>query len=458
MKSKAKSSALCSGQGDFQLQLKRRPAMHMARVQSRSCSPVQSPSLTSTPPRSKVAFADFANFSNVARSLGRKRPKVVGIELLDTLLGKVGTTPAPPKRIVGISLSLIQLYPTSLLLAVTRWSPYLGACSLLFKGACSLWSIMYKYTAALLKVATGAKLDRGRIAISSVDGSGLFSLERLAGSGFPFHSRRPAPSPDVLKCTLSEEEEKILENIHNIRVNKRVEINAFAPAITSVNEVVGIINGVKIRIIDTPSLRSSVKEKATNWKILASIKKSINKSPPDVVLYVDRLDTHYRDRNDLLLLRSLSRTLTSSIWNGAIVTLTHAASPPPDGPSGSSLGFESHPHLKLPTDMSGEDIDSDMDLVDLSDCDGEDEDGYDQLPPFKPLRKSQEIKKRGKNNINDYHDIGEDVDPEDEGPTPVPVPLPDLVLPHSFDSDNHSYRYRVLEHASQFLVRPVLDA
>ncbi|KAG6766595.1 hypothetical protein POTOM_030684 [Populus tomentosa] len=189
-------------------------------------------------------------------------------------------------------------------------------------------------------------------------------------------------------------------------LRKRVEINAFAPAITSVNEVVGIINGVKIRIIDTPSLR---------------------------------LDTHYRDRNDLLLLRSLSRTLTSSIWNGAIVTLTHAASPPPDGPSGSSLGFESHPHLKLPTDMSGEDIDSDMDLVDLSDCDGEDEDGYDQLPPFKPLRKSQEIKKRGKNNINDYHDIGEDVDPEDEGPTPVPVPLPDLVLPHSFDSDNHSY-------------------
>jgi hypothetical protein len=76
----------------------------------------------------------------------------------------------------------------------------------------------YDALAALLKAATGVELDGGRIAISSVDGSGLFSLERPAGSGFPFHSKRPAPPPDVLKCTLSEEEEKILEKIHNIRV------------------------------------------------------------------------------------------------------------------------------------------------------------------------------------------------------------------------------------------------
>jgi Toc86/159 family protein import component len=132
-----------------------------------------------------------------------------------------------------------------------------------------------------------------------------------------------------------------------------------------------------------------------------------------------------------------------------------------------------------------------MDLVDLPDSDAEDEDEYDQLPPFKPLRKSQvqklskeqkkayfeeydyrvklllkkqwrdnlkrlkEIKKRGKDCSND---IGEDVDQEDEGPAPVPVPLPDFVLPQSFDSDNPSYRYRALEPASQFLVRPVLDA
>ncbi|KAJ6892975.1 hypothetical protein NC652_027086 [Populus alba x Populus x berolinensis] len=66
-KSKAKSSTIRSSQGDFKLQSKQRLTPRMAKVQSRSCSPVQSPSPTSIPPRSKVAFADFVNFSSDAR-------------------------------------------------------------------------------------------------------------------------------------------------------------------------------------------------------------------------------------------------------------------------------------------------------------------------------------------------------------------------------------------------------
>ncbi|KAJ6771000.1 TRANSLOCASE OF CHLOROPLAST 159 CHLOROPLASTIC-LIKE [Salix koriyanagi] len=472
--------------------------------------------------------------------------------------------------------------------------------------------------AALLKAATGAELDGGRITLSSVDGSVLSSLENSAGSGFLFRPRRHAPPPDVDSLPEDSIVESVLHRldpyegrrdsrefsletaksmamqleaegkddldfslnilalgktgvgksatINSIFGEKRVEIDAFAPATTRVNEIVGTIDGVKIRIIDTPGLRSSVKEEATNRKILSSVKKLINKFPPDVVLYVDRLDIHDRDLNDLLLLNLLSRTLTPSIWKNAIVTLTHATSPPSDGPSGSSLAFEvyvaqrsrviqqaitqsvgdpylmhlsmkhpvslvenhslcqknengenvlpngqswrpqllllcyslkvlseansiskpqdlidhkksfgfrlrslplphlvssllqSRPPLKLPSDLGG-DIDSDMDLVDLPDSDAEDEDEYDQLPPFKPLRKSQ-VQKLSKEQKKAYF---EEYDyrkwtREDEGPASVPVPLPDFVLPQSFDSDNPSYRYRALEPASQFLVRPVLDA
>ncbi|KAF2313884.1 hypothetical protein GH714_018584 [Hevea brasiliensis] len=123
--------------------------------------------------------------------------------------------------------------------------------------------------------------------------------------------------------------------INSIFGEKKVMINAFEPATTRVKEIVGTIDGVRIRILDTPGLRSPVKEEATNRKILASIKKLTEKFPPDVVLYVDRLDTHARDLNDLPLLASLTNSLTASIWRNAIVTLTHAAAPPPDGLSGS---------------------------------------------------------------------------------------------------------------------------
>ncbi|XP_021595270.1 translocase of chloroplast 101, chloroplastic isoform X2 [Manihot esculenta] len=388
--------------------------------------------------------------------------------------------------------------------------------------------------------------------------------------------------------------------INSLFGEKKVMINAFEPATTRVKEIVGTIDGVRIRILDTPGLRSPVKEEAINRKIFASIKRLIKKFPPDVVLYVDRLDTHARDLNDLPLLASLTNSLTASIWQNAIVTLTHAAAPPPDGLSGSPLSFEvfvaqrshivqqaisqavgdlrlmypsmmhpvslvenhpscpknekgesilpngqswrthllllcyslkilsevssltktpdlfdskklfgirlrplplphlvssllqSRPHPKLAAEQGGDDVDSDMELLDLSDSDEEDE--YEQLPPFKPLKKSQvnelskeqrkayfseyayrvkllqkkqwreevkklkELKKKSKDSKSKHDSTGEDVDQEDGGPPTVPFPIPDFVLPPSFDCDNPSYRYRMLEPASQLLVRPVLDS
>ncbi|GMP76561.1 hypothetical protein CsSME_00033175 [Camellia sinensis var. sinensis] len=389
--------------------------------------------------------------------------------------------------------------------------------------------------------------------------------------------------------------------VNSIFGEKKAIIDAFEPATTAVKDIVGMIDGIKVRIFDTPGLRSSVMEQAFNRKILLSVKKLTKKCPPDIVLYVDRLDTQTRDLNDLPLLRSITSLLGSSIWHNAIVTLTHAASSPPDGPSGSPLSYdlfvaqrsrvvlqlicqavgdlrmmnpsqmspvslvENHPlcqkradgqvvlpsgecwrprllllcysmkilseansavktqdlfdhrklfgfrartpplhyllssllqsnaHPKLSSEQGGDNIDSDTELGDMSDSDQEDENEYEQLPPFKPLKRSQivklskeqskayfeeydyrvrllqkkqwrdevkrsrEMKKRGKDGPEKYGYVEEDGDDGNGSPAAVSVPLPDMALPPSFDGDNPAHRYRFLEPMSQLLTRPVLD-
>lgn len=387
--------------------------------------------------------------------------------------------------------------------------------------------------------------------------------------------------------------------INSLFGEEKAAIDAFETGTASVKELSGLVNGVKIRVVDTPGLKSSVMEQSYNRGILASVKKFTKKSPPDVVLYVDRLDAQTRDLNDLPMLKTVTSALGSAIWRSAIVTLTHGMSAPPDGPSGTALSYEvfisqrshvvqqsighavgdlrmmspslmnpvslvenhpscrknregqkilpngqiwrpqllllsysmkilseassiakpqdpfdhrklfgfrarapplpymlstmlqSRPHPKLPSDQGGDSVDSDIDLDDFSDSDQEEEDEYDQLPPFKPLRKTQlaklsreqrkayfeeydyrvkllqkkqwkeelkrmrGIKKQGKNTVADY-DFPED-DAESGAAARVAVPLPDMALPPSFDGDNPAYRYRFLEPTSQFLARPVLD-
>ncbi|KAK7318782.1 hypothetical protein RJT34_03489 [Clitoria ternatea] len=390
--------------------------------------------------------------------------------------------------------------------------------------------------------------------------------------------------------------------INSIFGETKTSFNAYGPATTAVSEVVGVVDGVRIRIFDTPGLKSSAIEQSFNRKVLSMVKKLTKKSPPDIVLYVDRLDLQTRDMNDLPMLKSITSALGPSIWRNVIVTLTHGASAPPDGPSGAPLSYdvfvaqrshivqqtigqavgdlrlmnpslmnpvslvENHPscrknrdgekvlpngqswrplllllcysmkilseagniskaqesfdhrrlfgfrsrspplpyllswllqsraHPKLPADQGGVDNgDSDVEMADLSDSDlDEDEDEYDQLPPFRPLKKSQisklnreqkkayfeeydyrvkllqkkqwrdelrrmrEMKKKGKSKVTDPGYLEED-DQDNGGPSAVPVPLPDMALPPSFDSDNPAYRYRFLEPTSQLLTRPVLD-
>ncbi|XP_042416069.1 translocase of chloroplast 101, chloroplastic-like isoform X1 [Zingiber officinale] len=128
--------------------------------------------------------------------------------------------------------------------------------------------------------------------------------------------------------------------INSIFGDQKTKTNAFQPATTYLRQISGTLEGINIRVVDTPGLSTSAIEQSSNRKVLISIKKFIKSCPPDIVLYVDRLDTQTRNLNDLPLLRSITSILGSSIWFNAIVALTHAASAPPEGPNGSALSYE----------------------------------------------------------------------------------------------------------------------
>lgn len=128
--------------------------------------------------------------------------------------------------------------------------------------------------------------------------------------------------------------------INSIFGEDKAVTNAFQPGTTGLREIQGTLHGIPVKILDTPGLSSSLMEQSTNKKILLSIKKLMKKFSPDVILYIDRLDLQTRDLNDLPLLRSVNNYLGSSIWSQTILTLTHAASAPPEGPSGHVLSYK----------------------------------------------------------------------------------------------------------------------
>ncbi|KAL9663570.1 hypothetical protein QQ045_018959 [Rhodiola kirilowii] len=127
--------------------------------------------------------------------------------------------------------------------------------------------------------------------------------------------------------------------INSIFSENKACIDAFEPATTSVKVITGMVDGVHIQVFDTPGLKTSGMDQCTNRKILASVKKATKKCPPDIVIYVDRLDSQTRDFDDLLMLRTITTSLGPQIWQSVIVTLSHAASAPPNGPFGAPLSY-----------------------------------------------------------------------------------------------------------------------
>ncbi|KAK0582830.1 hypothetical protein LWI29_030013 [Acer saccharum] len=128
--------------------------------------------------------------------------------------------------------------------------------------------------------------------------------------------------------------------INSIFDENKFGTDAFQMGTKKVQDVVGTVQGIKVRVIDTPGLLPSWSDQRQNEKILHSVKRFIRKTPPDIVLYLDRLDMQSRDFGDMPLLRTITDIFGPSIWFNAIVVLTHAASAPPDGPNGTASSYD----------------------------------------------------------------------------------------------------------------------
>jgi Toc86/159 family protein import component len=128
--------------------------------------------------------------------------------------------------------------------------------------------------------------------------------------------------------------------INSIFDEVKFSTDAFQMGTKKVQDVVGTVQGIKVRVIDTPGLLPSLSDQRQNEKILHSVKRFIKTTPPDIVLYLDRLDMQSRDFSDMPLLRTITEIFGPSIWFNAIVVLTHAASAPPDGPNGTASSYD----------------------------------------------------------------------------------------------------------------------
>lgn len=131
--------------------------------------------------------------------------------------------------------------------------------------------------------------------------------------------------------------------INSIFDQTKAATDAFRPATDDIREVVGTLNGIKITIIDTPGLlppsASNVKR---NKKVMLSVKRYIRKSPPDIVLYFDRLDLVSKGYSDYPHLKLITEVFGPAIWFNTILVMTHSSSAPPEGPDGYSINYDSY--------------------------------------------------------------------------------------------------------------------
>ena len=309
--------------------------------------------------------------------------------------------------------------------------------------------------------------------------------------------------------------------INSLLGTRAVSTSAFDSETTQVREVIATIQGIRVRFIDTPGLQPSAADMRYNASIMAKAKAATRACPPDIVLYFDRLDVPSRsDAGDLPLLRTITTTFGAGVWFNAIVVLTHASTAPPDGNNGQPISYEmyvaqrshvvqqtirqaagdmrlmnpvalaeNHPACR--TNRQGERVlpngqvwkpqllllcfaskilTEANTLLNLQEGGaGRQAAAKQKVPPLPFLLSSLITSRPPRRAMVDegaLMEAGADGQPQEElppEPEPEPskqvaIPAPDPALPPSFDGDNPSHRFRFLESANQWMVRPIVEA
>lgn len=130
--------------------------------------------------------------------------------------------------------------------------------------------------------------------------------------------------------------------INSIFNQKKTMTDPFQPATDRVEMIVGNVNGVQVCFVDTPGLLpSSTRNVKKNRKILYAVKRFIRKSPPDIVLYFERLDWINKGYSDFPLLKLIGEILGPAVWFNTILVMTHGSSTLPEATNGYPVNYES---------------------------------------------------------------------------------------------------------------------
>uniref|UniRef100_A0A0D9XXP6 AIG1-type G domain-containing protein n=1 Tax=Leersia perrieri TaxID=77586 RepID=A0A0D9XXP6_9ORYZ len=130
--------------------------------------------------------------------------------------------------------------------------------------------------------------------------------------------------------------------INSIFDEPKVATNASAPATQRIRRIEGTIKGIRVTVIDTPGLTPHYHSQRRNRKILHAVKRFIKRSPPDIVLYFERLDHINSKYSEYPLLKLITDILGSSMWFNTVLVMTHCSSSPPEGPDGYPLEYDAY--------------------------------------------------------------------------------------------------------------------